>query len=258
MLTPRRSQTASRLAPKSSPAGKPSSCHSARTSSGVRNDGRVVDDRAATEAGTRDQADALVVGRRRAAAAVEAPEAGPLGAVEVALRPVAARLEHDDVEPRRREHGRGDASARARADHADVALQLEPAADVERLEARRGRVVAHPERPRVADLLPAAGKHVRERERRLPQRLEAGAHQRDRAVAPGTQHGLAPSLREPREPGQPRAEEQLQPLPLRERQIVLERVEDRRRHALLDGSRGEGLADRVQRAHGATLRAENR
>ena len=141
VLTPRRSRTASRLAPKPSPAGKPTlPLRSDVVGRPERR--RVVDDRAAAEAGAGDQADALVVGRRRPATAVEAPEAGPLGAVEVALRPVAARLEHDDVQPRRREHGRGDAPARARADHTDVALQLQPGTDVERREARRGRVVA--------------------------------------------------------------------------------------------------------------------
>ena len=158
---------------------------------------RVVDDRPTAQAGPGDQADPLVVRRRRPAAAVEAPEAGPLGAVEVAFRPVAARLEDDDVEPGGGEHGRRDTPAGARADHTDVALELEPPGAVQRLEARCRRVVARPERPRVADLLPPAGEHVRVRERRLPERLEAGAHQRDGAVAPPAQHGLPAGLREP-------------------------------------------------------------
>ena len=87
--------------------------------------GRVVDDRAAAETGTCDQPDALVVGRRGAAAAVEPAQAGPLGSVEVALRPVAARLEHDHVQSGRGEHCGRDTAAGTRPDDADVALELE-------------------------------------------------------------------------------------------------------------------------------------
>ena len=176
--------------------------------------GRVVDDRAAAEAGACDQPDALVVGRRSAAATVEAAQAGPLGAVEIAFRPVAARLEHDDVQSGRGEHCRRNAATGARTDHADVAVQLELAARLDRLEPRLGRVSARPERPGIADLLPAAGEHVRECERSLPESLEAGPHQRNGAVTPAAQDRLSPRLREPRVAGQPRPQKQQQPLPL--------------------------------------------
>ena len=102
--------------------------------------GRVVDDGSAAEARARDQRDALVVRRRRAASSVEPPQARPLGPVEVALRPVAARLEHDDVEAGPCEHGGRDATARAGSDHADVAVELEPAPGLDRLEPRRRRI----------------------------------------------------------------------------------------------------------------------
>ena len=176
--------------------------------------GRVVDDRATAETGTCDQADALVVGRRGAAAAVEAAQADPLGAVEVPFRPVAARLEHDHVQSGRGEHCGRDTAAGARADDADVALERELAVRLDRLEPRPGRVSVRSERPGVADRLPATWKHVRERERGLPEGLEAGPHQRHGAVAPAAQDGFAPRLREPRVAGKPRPQQELQPLPL--------------------------------------------
>ena len=253
VLTPSRSQTASRLDP-SSAEGKPSPSHSCQHLVGSAKRGRVVDDRAAAETGTRDQPDTLVVGCRGAAAAVEAAQAGPLGAVEVALRPVAARLEHDHVQSGRSENRGRDTAAGARADHADVALQLQLAVGLDRLEPWPRRVSVRSERPRVADRLPAAGKHVRERERGLPESLEAGPHQRDRAVAPAAQDGFAPRVREPRVAGKPRPQQELQPLPLTAREVVLHRIEHGVRDALLDRTRRERLADRVERAHSATLR----
>jgi hypothetical protein len=45
-------------------------------------------------------------------------------------------------------------------------------------------------------------------------------------------------------------------LPLARRQVVLDRVEHGVRHALLDRSGREGLADRVERAHRASLGAK--
>ena len=216
--------------------------------------GRVVDDRAAAEAGAGDQADALVVGRRSAAAAVEPPERGSLDAVEVPFRPVPALLEHDDVEARRGEHGRRDAAARSGADDADVALELELAARLNRLQPWRGRVLARSERAGIADLLPPAREHVREGERRLSQRLEARPHQRDGTVAPAAQHRLAPFARELRVAGKPGAQEEQQPLALPRRQVVLDRVEDGVGNALLDRAGREGLADRVERAHDRNLR----
>ena len=60
----------------------------------------VVDDGAAAEAGAGQDADALVVGRGRAPAVIEAAQAVELGAVEVRVLVVASGLEHDDIETR--------------------------------------------------------------------------------------------------------------------------------------------------------------
>ena len=215
--------------------------------------GRVVDDGAAAQARAGDQRDALVVRRGRAAAAVEPAQAGPLRTVEVAFGPVAAGLEHDHVEAGLGEHGGRDAASCPGADDADVAVELEPVPDLERLEPGSGCVSTDAGRPGIADLLPAAGQEVGERERRLPQRLEAGPEQRHRAVAPQPQHRFPPRLREAGVAGEPRPEQQEQPLPLAGGQIVVDRVEHGVRHALLDGSWRERLADRVERAHQAIL-----
>ena len=67
------------------------------------------------------------------------------------------------------------------------------------------------------------------------------------------QHRLTTRQRQPRVARQPRPEQQEQPLPLTRGQVVLDRVQDGVRNALLDGSGREGLADRVERAHASTL-----
>ena len=83
----------------------------------------------------------------RTAVSVHAREALELAAVEVGVVVVAARLEHDHVEARRGQHGRRRAAAGARADDADVAVELGVAltsSGVERLGRRVGRAPSGP------------------------------------------------------------------------------------------------------------------
>jgi hypothetical protein len=90
----------------------------------------VVHGGAAAEAGAGQQADALVVGGHPATVQVEARVPRELRAVEVLLAVVAAPLEHHHVEPGGGQHPRRGASAGARADDADVALELRVARDL--------------------------------------------------------------------------------------------------------------------------------
>jgi hypothetical protein len=159
--------------------------------------GRVVDDRAATEARTGDQADALVV-RRGGSSHVEAGERPVLAAVEVLVVIVVARFEHDHVETCPSQHASGGAATGARADDHDVAAQL--AVAQHRGQGQRLRRRAHqlPKWAVVADRVPggiatavAPGDDVVEEQRGLAQRLEDRPALRQAGVGPGPKHALA-------------------------------------------------------------------
>ena len=166
----------------------------------------VVHDRAAAEAGAREQAHALVVGGDAAAVQVEAGVPGQLGAVEVLLGVVAAGLEHHHVEARRGEHARGRAAAGARAHDHHVAVELGVRRDLQRRDRLAGRVLGRAERPRIAERLVhrvGALAQVRQavvaQQDALAERLEGGARADLRGVGPGEQRALALGLGERRE-----------------------------------------------------------
>ena len=164
---------------------------------------RVVDERRAAKTLGCEQADAPVGGRHAAAVDVEAVEAGQLGAVEVALAEVTARLDDHDVEPLLREHGGSRAAARARADHDDVAVERRVLGHGKRLDRSRRRVGRRPERTGIADRVPdriavsvAAVHAVVGEQHALAQGLEGGAPLDQAAVGPGEQDRLPLGLRE--------------------------------------------------------------
>ena len=76
-----------------------------------------------------------------------APVAPKLGAVEILIVVVVARLEHDDVEARGGQASSGRPAAGARSDDAHVALELEIAGHRERLDRLRRRVLGGADRP---------------------------------------------------------------------------------------------------------------
>ena len=159
----------------------------------------VVHERGAAQALRGQQAHAAVGARHAAAVEVEPVEARQLGAVEVLLGEVAARLHHQHVEARLREHGRGGTAARARAHHHHVAVERggaaqlaaarSPAAEVRRA-ARAGPDSRW--RPR-----PGCGRRCRR-----PCRSRRAARP---CAAPGRRRGAGPSGCRPRRAARARA-----------------------------------------------------
>ncbi len=241
--------------------------------------GRVVDGRAAAEAGAGQQPDALIGGRHAAAGRVQPPVALELAAVEVLVVVVAAGLEDDDVQPGGRQHGRGGAAARARADHAHVAVEHGVAVDGKRLQSACAAARQPAQRPAVAHGLPGGirtaarpGDEVVHDEHRAPQRLERGTAEREPAVAPRQQRALALTggqrRESPRPPGQgggaERRERQRERAAIRRPRRPRHGLEDRfgdaelgRRRQTVAAGR-ERVADRVERPPPARAQREGR
>ncbi len=166
--------------------------------------GRVVDDRAATEAAAGDELH-LALGGGLGSQGVEIEEPGLLAAVEVALVVEATGLEDDDVEPGRGEHPGRRTAAGTAADHHHVAGQVRVTGDGQRGDRRGRRVGADAERAGIAHPVPqgrAAGHVVGEQGGAL-EALEECALRADAGVRQRQQDRLALRLAELREPSRP-------------------------------------------------------
>src|SRR4029453_15317063 len=100
---------------------------------------RVVHDRPPAQTGAGENPD-RVVARGSGGVTEIAPVAPELGAVEVQIVGVAARLEYDDIQPCGGQHSGGRPAPCSRSDDADIAIELEINGDRERLDGLRRRM----------------------------------------------------------------------------------------------------------------------
>jgi len=168
-----------------------------------------VHDRPAAHRAAGEDADREVLGGEELAIPEQAGGAAVLAPLELVLGRERALLEHEDVSPRRRELGGGDAATGSRPDDDRVSGDDLAGADGSCAQhglggrVERGRRVAGARPERVGG---AVGPRIRDEERESLRRLEGRAARRQRALPPRDQVALALVPRHraerPRPPGE--------------------------------------------------------